>query len=240
MAILRSRAASGLSTIANPSVQSALQEWERKLQAARDAGRQSGLQEAAARIAEAERRAAGAEAKSEEQASRRQADFLARFEPLLATIAQVAAKLEPLEKQLVQEAESQSVRLALAIAATVLRRSIEHDQEWLASVVKHALAQIPDRRSIAIRMHPADAAVLRDRLRDLTARITGIEHIEVVDDSTLPRGSCILQSRGTRLDASVPGCWERIGAELIDLAPSSDCTIPVRPGDAPAPGGTKA
>jgi flagellar assembly protein FliH len=137
---------------------------------------------------------------------------------------------------MVQEAEAQVVRLALAVAATVLRRTVEHDPDWLNTVVRHALMQIPDRRSIAIRMHPADAVGLHERMRELTARISGLENIDVIDDVALPRGSCILQSRGTRLDASLPGCWERLASELIDLAPSSDCSIVVRSGDAPAPG----
>ena len=236
MAILRSRATIGQAIIANPSVQSALGEWERKLKAARDEGRQLGLQEASARIAEAERRSASAEARSEEAAGKRQAEFLARFEPLLALIGGIAARLEPLERQLVHEAEAQTVRLALAIAAVILRKTVEVDPEWLDAVVRHALMQIPDRRAIAIRMHPTDAAGLQERLRELPARITGLESIEVVEDASLARGSCVLMSRGTRVDASLDGCWERIAAELGDISPSSDCTIVVSSGDKPPTG----
>ncbi len=232
MAILRSRATVGSAEVPNPGVASALKEWEARLVAAREAGRRDGLQEAAARINEAERRAAAAEARAEEGAARRQAEFLARFEPVLATISGAAARLEPLEKQLVQESEAEIVRLSLAVAAAVLRQTVAHDAGWMREVVRHALMQTPDRRAIVIRMHPADAASLQERIRDISARIAGIERLEVAEDATLARGSCILQSRGTRLDIGLAGCWERLAAQLIDLAPSSDCTLEVRAGEA--------
>lgn len=236
MAILRSRATVGAAEIANPGVASALKEWEARLVAAREAGRLLGLQEAAARIQEAERRAATAEARAEEGMARRQAEFLARFEPVLATLVNAAARLEPLEKQLVAESEAEIVRLSLAVAAAVLRQTVTLDAGWMQEVVRHALAQTPDRRAIVIRMHPADAASLQERITAIAARIAGIERLEVAEDATLARGSCILQSRGTRLDLSLAGCWERLAGQLIDLAPSSDCTLEVRAGEPRPPG----
>jgi flagellar biosynthesis/type III secretory pathway protein FliH len=236
MAILRSRATLGQAEIANPGVASAIREWETRLVAARETGRLAGLQEASARITEAERRAATAEARADEGATRRQAEFLARFEPVLATISSAAARLEPLEKQLVQESEAEIVRLSLAVAAAVLRQTVALDAGWMQEVVRHALLQTPDRRAIVIRMNPTDAASLQERIKEISARIAGIERLEVVEDATLARGSCILQSRGTRLDTSLAGCWERLASQLIDLAPSSDCTLEVRAGDARPPG----
>ena len=232
MAILRSRTIEGQpAPIANASVDRALREWDQRLAAAREAGRQAGLIEAAARTTAAERRASEAEAAAAAQGKRQQGEFLARFEPVLATIAGAALRLEHLEKQIVQESEAEVVRLALAVAATVLRRQVEVDPAWMDALVKNALAQVPDRRTVAIRMHPTDSACLGERLRALTASIAGLERVEVVEDANLSRGSCILQSQGTRLDASLAGCWERMASKLLDLAPASDCAEVIRPGD---------
>lgn len=232
MAILRSRTVEGQpAPIANASVDRALREWDQRLAAAKEAGRQAGLAEAAARIAAAERRAGEAEATAAAAAKRQQGEFLTRFEPVLATIAGAALRLEHLEKQLVQESEAEVVRLSLAVAAAVLRRQVDADPAWMDALVRNALAQVPDRRAVTIRMHPTDSACLGERLRSLTARIPGLERVEVVEDANLSRGSCILQSQGTRLDASLANCWERLAEKLLDLAPASDCTEVIRPGD---------
>lgn len=234
MTILRSRAVEGQAVaLANAGVQRALREWEERLNAAREAGRQQGLTQAAAQVAAAERRAEQAEASAAGNLAKQQADFLARFEPVLASIANAAGRLEHLEKQLVQESEAEAVRLALALAAAVLRRQCEIDPKWMDAAVRRALAQVPDRRQVVVRMHPADAANLSERVREVTSRIPGVERIEVAADLGLPRGSCILQSQGTRLDTSLAGCWERLATAMLDTAPSSDCAVIARPGDTP-------
>lgn len=237
MTILRSRAVEGQAVaLANAGVQRALRMWEERLAAAREAGRQQGLAEAAAQVAAAERRAGQAETNAADNLAKRQAEFLARFEPALASIANAAGRLEHLEKQLVEESEAEAVRLALALAAAVLQRQCEVDPKWMDAAVRRALAQVPDRRQVVVRMHPIDAANLSERVREVSSRIPGVERIEVAADPGLPRGSCILQSQGTRLDSSLAGCWERIAKELLDSAPSSDCAVIARPGDPPSVG----
>jgi flagellar biosynthesis/type III secretory pathway protein FliH len=99
------------------------------------------------------------------------------------------------------------------------------------ALVKRALQEVPDRRQVVVRMHPTDAGHLRERISALTARIPGLERLEIASDTGLARGSCILQSQGTRLDVSLDGCWQRLADRLLDSAPSSDCTVLVRPGD---------
>ncbi|MBA3937136.1 MAG: hypothetical protein H0X38_06725 [Planctomycetes bacterium] len=99
--------------------------------------------------------------------------------------------------------------------------------------MRHALLQVPDRRRVVLRMHPGDAAHAQERLQGLTAEVVGLEHFEITADAALARGACVLQSQGTRIDASLAGCWERLGNELLALAPAADCAEIVQPGDAP-------
>jgi flagellar biosynthesis/type III secretory pathway protein FliH len=239
MTILRSRAVEGQAVaLANAGVQRALREQEGRLAAAHEAGRQQGLAEAAARVAAAELRATQAEASAAADLAKQQAEFLGRFEPVLVSLTNAAGRLDHLEKQLVEESEAEVVRLALALAAAVLQRQCATDPAWMDAAVRRALAQVPDRRQVVVRMHPSDAANLGERVREVSSRIPGVERIEVAADAGLPRGSCILQSQGTRLDTSLAGCWERLAKELLDAAPSSDCAVVARPGDPPpAPAG---
>jgi flagellar biosynthesis/type III secretory pathway protein FliH len=224
MAILRSRTVEHPSLgLTNPGVARALHEWQQRVEQAGEEGRQAGRLEAAERLAEAERRAVNAEHTAAANLERQHADFLARFEPVLAALNAAAGRLEPLEKQLIQESEAELVRLALAVAAAVLRRAVATDPAWMDALVKRALLLVPDRRAIAIRMHPRDAASLRERLNALTARLPGLERLEVVADDTLAPGACILQSQGSRFDASLIGCWERLADGLLDATPASDC-----------------
>jgi flagellar biosynthesis/type III secretory pathway protein FliH len=205
--------------------------WESRVSEAHEAGRKAGIAEAQQRITDAERRAKDAEQNAAKAMEAKQKDFLARFEPILSSLSTAVGRLDSLEKQVVAESEAEAVRLALAIAAAVLRETVERDPKWMDALVKRALLEVPDRRQVVVRMHPQDACHLRDRITEVGARIPGLEKVDVIDDGTLARGSCILLSQGTRLDTSLAGCWERLATKLLDAAPSSDCVVLARPGD---------
>lgn len=215
------------SVISSPSVARALSDWEARVAAAREEGRKAGLAEAAQRINAADARAAQAE----QAADAKQIQRNARFEPVLKAISVAAARLEPLQKQLMQESEAECVRLALTIAATILRHELQNNPTWMDTVVRSAIAEIPDRRAVTLRMNPQDATSLNERIGAIINDVPGLEKLEVVGDDTLITGSCILTSRGSRLDASLAGCWERLALRLLDTAPSSDVTTIIQPGD---------
>ncbi len=232
MTILRSRTVAGQAIgLANAGVDRALREWEQRVATAREEGRQLGVAEAEARIAAADKRAADAERLASDRGQQREQAFLDRFEPVLTSLAGAAGRLDQLEKQLLAESEAEAVRLGLAVAAAVLRCTVERDPTWMDALVKRALLEVPDRRHVVVRMHPTDAESLRGRMVEVGSHLPGLERLEVISDQGLARGSCILQSQGTRLDISVAGCWQRLADRLLDSAPSSDCTVLVRPGD---------
>jgi len=232
MTILRSRTVAGQAvSLVNAGVDRALREWQQRVAASREEGRKAGIAEAQVRITAAEKRAADAERVANEKEQKQQQAFLERFEPVLTSLAGAAGRLDLLEKQLVSEAEAEAVRLGLAIAAAVLRCTVERDPAWMDALVKRALLEVPDRRQVVVRMHPTDAENLRTRIAVVTAQVPGVERLEIAADQGLARGSCILQSQGTRLDISLDGCWKRLADRLLDSAPSSDCKVLVRTGD---------
>lgn len=232
MGLIRSRTPTAETTlIANPGVVRALADWDARLVAAREEGRRAGVAEAEGRVKAAEQRAAQAEQLAEARQQQRQQEFTGRFNAPLTALVAAAQRLEPLEKRLIQESEAECVRLALVIAATILRHQVETDPRWLDEVVRRALAEVPDRRMITLRLHPVDAEVVTAQIRDLIAAIPGLEQLDIAPDANLARGACVLMSRGTRLDASVAGCWERLAARLMEVAPAADVAEVV--GDAP-------
>ena len=244
MAILRSRTVTAdAHRLEYPALTRAGAEWAERLDAARAEGRDLGradaqveIDAAVARAAEAEARATAAEARAQAADQRAdQAEEIARANALaaveqdigtcLAALAAGAERLAPLEAQLVQQAQADVVVLAGRIAARLLRREVEDDPTWLDPVLREALTQVPDKRGVAVRMHPTDAAVARERRKLITADIPGLDRLEIFDDANLDRGACIIASQGTRLDASLSGSWERLLRELAEELPTQDLAV---------------
>jgi flagellar assembly protein FliH len=229
MTILRSRNSSEEAHIIEyPVVRESLAAWERRVAEAEGRGKAAGLAEAQARIAAAEQRAAAAEQRAAATDARLKADYEKNLGQAISALHAAAAHLETLEHQLVTEAEADIARLALLVASRILRREVEDDPTWMDPVLADALARVPDKRGVAVRMHPDDAQVAGERKRLILESVPGLERLEFFPDDGLPRGACIIASQGTRLDASLPSTWERLSRELL-ADPRPTLEVPVLP-----------
>lgn len=237
MAVFRSRTqpTSASHSVGTPAVAQALSEWQQRVEQARREGREQGLKEAQARIATAEARAAAAEQAAKAAEARAAAAAEQRLGGAIASLAAAASGIEGLQRQLAESAEAEAVALGLAVARRILEREIEAGGDWVRPLLSSALARVPDKRRVQVRMHPADAEAAGAVQRALIEANPGVEALVIDADPDCARGTCVLVSQGTRLDASIACSWERLGAELLAAAPAPALAEPVdgNPGGAP-------
>lgn len=115
-----------------------------------------------------------------------------------------AARLVGLEREV--------ARLALDVARQVLGRELAASPDAVADLAARALAQVRDRREVAVRASPADAAVLRaEPVRSrLGALLSRTASLELREDAALPPGAVVVETEAGRIDA-------RIEAQLAAL-----------------------
>jgi len=173
------------------ALQSRIAELEREIERREQAALRKGLDQG--------RAAAGPEA-------------AAQLKPVLERFALTINELATYRRQLRREAETDLVKLAIAIARRILRREMTTDPDAMLGLVKAALEKLEGREIERVRVHPADAAAVKQHLEQ--AR-TGAR-FEVVPEPRLERGAAIFEtSRGT-LDASVETQLDEIQRGLID------------------------
>lgn len=219
MAVIRSRAqAANPVLISNPEVERARKAQLAALDAARAEGQAAAAAELKARAAELDRREQAIEA----DIKKREQELKQQYEQSLGAATQAlnkaSADMPKLQKRLMHESEQELVRLALALSARVLRREVHTDPAWFDDLLRAALAQVPSRRPVVLRMHPEDAELVRDR-QGAFAAATGGESLEVVDDPSLARGGCRVVCAGTEVDAGVDTGWQRLAETLLGAIP---------------------
>jgi flagellar assembly protein FliH len=156
---------------------------QKALRAGMEKGRVAGEQEAAARLN-------------------------AVIERFAATVSDLAAR----RRRMRREAESDVVKLSIAIARRVLHRELNADPEAMLGLVKAALDKLDGREVDRIRVHPADAEAVRAHVGRL--RPTG--QFEIVPDSRLERGAAVFETARGTLDGSVETQLQEIERGLID------------------------
>ncbi len=133
--------------------------------------------------------------------------------PVLERLSRAVGEIAEQRRRFRREAEEDVVGLAVAIGRRVLHRELSLDPEALLGVVKAALKKIEGREVNRLRVHPADAAVVRKHFEQTERTV----RIEVQPDANLERGAVLFDTvRGT-LDASVETQLAEIQRGLTDL-----------------------
>jgi flagellar assembly protein FliH len=135
----------------------------------------------------------------------------ADLQPVIERLTRSIEEIAGLRPRLRAEAESDLVRLALAIARRVLRRELAIDPEALHGLVLGALEKLQGQEITRVRVHPSHAALVAGCLRQSSAAI-----VEVVPDPSREPGTVIFETQRGNLDASVESQLQEIERGLAD------------------------
>ncbi|MHB8766349.1 MAG: FliH/SctL family protein, partial [Deferrisomatales bacterium] len=126
-------------------------------------------------------------------------------------LVELAAELAAHKPALYEEARTQVVELVLAVAGRVLGPLAESDQQAVVRVVERALRLLSDRENLTLRVNPADLRSLVEAKPTLLEAIDGIQKLTVVEDPSVKRGGCLVQTPSAEIDA-------RLETQLGELA----------------------
>lgn len=129
-------------------------------------------------------------------------------------LANAVRRFDDTRTGLYQTVENDVTALAFSLATRILRETVMERQDAVITLLKSALATVREAGVVTVRTHPSDVQVLesarvelcRDRPPDFTLHVEG--------DSSLSRGSCIVQTTNRLIDASLDQQLLRLGEVL--------------------------
>lgn len=156
--------------------------WENGYAAGREAGLEAVRREQQAQLDELDQR-------------------LRRWAQILELLAQPLRELD-------EQVEGQLAQLAGAIARQVVRREIRTQPDQIVAVIRETVALLPvATRDVRVHLHPDDATLVRERLREPGAEGAW----RIVEDPVLARGGCRVTTENSTIDARVE---QRLGAAI--------------------------
>ena len=190
-------------------------EGEAILEAARaEAAGLGAAAEAAAREAgfaegRAEGFAAGEDA-GREEARAAEAETLAAAAKLWE---EAAAGVATTREGLAQEAESATLKLAVALAEKVVARHLDTHPEAAVDALRDALTHVLEPVAATARVHPDDLAAAEHATPGLAGAGGGA--VRVVADEAVPRGGCVVEHGAGEIDARVETKLQRLAGLLL-------------------------
>lgn len=141
-------------------------------------------------------------------------------------------------ERMMLEARQDVLQLAVLLAERITKRAIRVDPTLVNDQVAEVLALVARPSRLVIHLHPLDRPIVEEVLPGLRRRFPSVQDIEMADDDSLPRGSCIARTAGGTIDASIATQLDRIAEALIPGGfTKRDDPPPAPPADQPGPEG---
>ncbi|HUE17878.1 MAG TPA: FliH/SctL family protein [Planctomycetaceae bacterium] len=166
-------------------------------------GRQEGLRQAAEQI----------EKRATELAEKTSRENLATTLPAMRAAAET---LVVERERWLTEWETTAVRLAAAIAERLLKRRLDLNPDLAREMIRGALQLAVGAPQIKLRLHADDAAILGGHASEVVRTLAACGDAEIVPESGLTRGSCVIETHHGTIDARLETMLERIVSELLD------------------------
>lgn len=185
------------------------------------------VDQATARVQEIETQAR-ARGHEEGVAAGRAAGY-AELEEDVAAMHELIESAREQRNEVIETAEPELVRLAMAVAERVVNDHVAIDANVVLETVRHALTRLVGREVVTLRVNPADAEVLR-MYREATAASNDVEHLRIIEDQRVDRGGVVIETDAGTIDSKVSTQLREVRRLLavddpISVPPSSEPVI---------------
>jgi flagellar assembly protein FliH len=119
-------------------------------------------------------------------------------------------------RDLLTELQPYVVRIAVEVARRIVRRELRTDPGMVARTVGAALEQVASASQTRVRVHPLDAQVLQESIREIVPAPDEAAALEIVPDGSIERGGCVVESDRGIVDARLQTQFEEMQGRLLD------------------------
>ena len=191
-------------------------EAEDIIAAAHESARQ--IQADASAVFETERR----EAEEQGRADGHEAGFLegkAEVDRLIQRTQIVLERAQNKRVEILEQTEQEIVNLVLLIARKVIKVISESQRNVITSNVVQALKKVKGRGTVLIRVNMADLKLSTAHIKDFIGMVEGVKSIQVVEDSSVDSGGCIIETDFGEIDARIASQLAELEARILEISP---------------------
>ena len=115
--------------------------------------------------------------------------------------------------RILDQAQTETVKLGIAIAERLLRRTLAAQPDSIIDLVKTTLSWAVGTATVRVRLHPADCDVIETHAEDLHRECSA--DLQFVRDESLSRGDCLVESAQGVIDGRIETMLDRVTEELL-------------------------
>ncbi|MBI9105131.1 MAG: flagellar assembly protein FliH [Spirochaetales bacterium] len=121
--------------------------------------------------------------------------------------------------QIIDQSETQIIDLVLLISQKIIKVISENQKNVVINNVIQALRKLKSRGDVVIRVNLDDVKLTSEHVKDFMRMVENVRSITVMEDSSVDRGGCIIETDFGRIDARISSQFKEIEEKILELVP---------------------
>jgi len=147
------------------------------------------------------------------------AEGQAEVNRLIQRMQTVLERSQSKRTEILEQTEQEIVSLVLLIARKVVKVISENQRNVIVSNVVQALRKLKARGNILIRVNVVDLKLTTEHIKDFITLVEGAKSINVVEDSSVDSGGCIIETDFGEIDARIASQLAELEAKILEISP---------------------
>ena len=147
------------------------------------------------------------------------AEGKAEVERLIERTQTVLERAQDKRAEILGETEQEIIDLVLLISRKVIKVISENQRNVVISNVVQALRKVKGRGNIIIRVNMADVKLTTEHVKDFIKMLEGSKSIQVVEDSTVDPGGCLIETDFGEIDARISSQLAELETKILEISP---------------------
>mgnify|MGYP006295726715 CR=1 FL=1 len=143
----------------------------------------------------------------------------AEHERLVERLHVIINKAIDRRNEIIEESETQIVNLVVQIAKKVVKVISENQKNVVINNVIQALRKLKSRGEVLVKVNLDDVDLTSEHVKDFMRMVENVQSVTVVEDSTVDKGGCIIETDFGEIDARISSQLHEIEEKILELSP---------------------
>jgi flagellar assembly protein FliH len=146
-------------------------------------------------------------------------DGKAEVDRLIERTQVVLERAQNKRGEILSETEKEIVDLVLLISRKVVKVISENQHNVIVSNVIEALRKVKSKGTVIIRVNLADLKLATEHKQDFIKVMEGAQSVQVVEDSSVDSGGCIIETDFGEIDARIASQLAELENRILEISP---------------------
>ncbi len=122
-------------------------------------------------------------------------------------------------QEILTETEQQIVDLVLLMTRKVVKVISENQKSVVVANILQALKKVKGRGNVTIRVNMRDVELASNHIKDFISAVENVSGITVVEDSSVDKGGCIVETDFGAIDARIMNQLNELEQKVLEISP---------------------